>query len=142
MLTTASTGLQRFQQKNVRIDKHRNILKSVGLVEEGRKVPAEAVECLYDEYINHSGSIRPAAWSKEKHHGPQDLPLYIYIKEGKLQAYIVPDQLPRALGPDSGLPGARERRFHCCRFYRLQTFRNPRPGRGNRKYLVSEKLGG
>ncbi len=30
LLTAASTGLQKFQQKNIRLDRQKNILKSVG----------------------------------------------------------------------------------------------------------------
>ena len=46
ILTTASTGLQRFQQQNMRIDRHRNILRSVGLVESDRRYAADEIESM------------------------------------------------------------------------------------------------
>ncbi len=62
ILTTASTGLQRFQQQNMRIDRHRNILMSVGLVKA-------------DQAPRRSEN---------------NLPLYIYEKDNQIEAYIVP----------------------------------------------------
>ena len=90
ILTAASTGLQRFQEKNIQIDKHRNILMSVGLVEQGRRYSADKIESLYAEYIkplwvNPSGGL-----INESQRGEKDFPLYVYLKEEKIEAYIVP----------------------------------------------------
>ncbi len=90
ILTTASTGLNRFQQKNMRIDKHRNILRSVGLVEEGGRVAADAVEALYAEYIVTRWVDPSGRLIKDSERGETDLPLYVYMKEGDIEAYIVP----------------------------------------------------
>lgn len=90
ILTTASTGLHRFQQKNMKIDKHRNILRSVGLVEEGAKVPADTVESLYAEYIQPLWVDPSGRLIEESQRGESDFPLYVYRKEGEIEAYIVP----------------------------------------------------
>ena len=90
VLTTASTGLHRFQQKNMRIDKHRNILRSVGLVEEGSKVPADTVEAMYAEYIAPLWVDPSGRLIDESQRGEADFPLYVYRKEGDIEAYIVP----------------------------------------------------
>ncbi len=90
ILTTASTGLHRFQQKNMRIDKHRNILRSVGLVEEGEKVPAETIESMYDEYIEPLWVDPSGRLIDESERGESDFPLYVYLKEDEIEAYIVP----------------------------------------------------
>ncbi len=90
LLTAASTGLQKFQQKNIRLDRQKNILKSVGLILEKKKYSAEAVEKLYQENIRSvwtdpAGKIL-AAPQKGKH----DLPIYLYIKNEHIKAYIRP----------------------------------------------------
>jgi Na+-transporting NADH:ubiquinone oxidoreductase subunit C len=90
ILTTASTGLHRFQQKNMKIDKHRNIIRSVGLVEEGAKVPADTVESLYAEYIQPLWVDPSGRLIEESQRGESDFPLYVYRKEGEIEAYIVP----------------------------------------------------
>ena len=51
ILTTASTGLQRFQEQNMRIDRHRNILMSVDLVKPDRRYAADEIEAMYAEFI-------------------------------------------------------------------------------------------
>lgn len=90
MLTAASTGLQRFQEKNIILDRQKNILKSVGLIEAEQKYSADAIEKLYGDSIravraDPSGQIidKPAS-------GEQDLPIYIYEKDGSIRAYIIP----------------------------------------------------
>lgn len=90
LLTTASTGLQQFQERNMLIDQHTNILKSVGLLQEDRQYPAEEIERLYRQYIRRiyvdpAGRLLPAAAD-----GEQDLPLYVYQKDGRVESYIVP----------------------------------------------------
>ena len=90
ILTTASTGLRSFQEKNMRIDKHRNILRSVGLVEEGRKYAADTIKSMYAEYIVPRWVDRSGRLIEESKRGESDFPLYIYQKEGQIEAYIVP----------------------------------------------------
>jgi Na+-transporting NADH:ubiquinone oxidoreductase subunit C len=90
ILTTASTGLQRFQEKNMLIDKHLNILKSVGLIEPDRKYKADEIDSMYAKFIkpiwlDPSGELIEASQRGEK-----DFPLYIYLEEKKIEAYIVP----------------------------------------------------
>ena len=90
ILTTASTGLQRFQEKNIRIDKHRNILMSVGLVEQGRRYPTDKIESLFAEYIKPLWVDPSGKLINESQRGEKDFPLYVYLKEEKIEAYIVP----------------------------------------------------
>jgi Na+-transporting NADH:ubiquinone oxidoreductase subunit C len=90
LLTTASTGLQQFQERNMLIDQHTNILRSVGLLQEDRQYPAEEIERLYRKYIRRiyvdpAGRLLPGAAD-----GEQDLPLYVYQKDGRVESYIVP----------------------------------------------------
>ena len=90
ILTAASTGLQRFQEKNMRIDKHRNILMSVGLVEQGRRYSTDKIESLYAEYIKPLWVDPSGRLIDESQRGEKNIPLYVYLKEEKIEAYIVP----------------------------------------------------
>lgn len=90
ILTAASTGLQRFQEKNIQIDKHRNILMSVGLVEQGRRYSADKIESLYAEYIKPLWVDPSGRLINESQRGEKNFPLYVYLKEEKIEAYIVP----------------------------------------------------
>ncbi len=90
LLTTASTGLQRYQQQNVLIDKHKNILQSVGLIDPGQKIDAEAVERLYGESIKPLWVDSTGRLIEEKDRGKQSLPVYVHLKDGRIEAYIIP----------------------------------------------------
>ena len=90
ILTTASTGLQRFQEKNMLIDKHRNILRSVGLVEKGRRYTEEKIESMYTEYIKPLWVDPDGQLIEMPQGGKNNLPLYIYEKDNQIEAYIVP----------------------------------------------------
>jgi len=90
LLTAAASGLKNFQEKNILLDKQKNILGAVGLVKKGQKIPAAALQKLYQRsirrtWIGPSGKIVP-----EEERNPGDLRLYLYMSQGKLEAYIVP----------------------------------------------------
>jgi Na+-transporting NADH:ubiquinone oxidoreductase subunit C len=51
LLTGANTGLKPLQQRNMAVDRHRNILLALGLVREGEAVPNAKIESLYDTYV-------------------------------------------------------------------------------------------
>ena len=90
LLTLASTGLKEYQLKNVAIDKHKNILKSVGLISDKQKLSQDAIDRLYKEnirqmWVNPEGKI-----VSEKKKTENDLLVYLYEKQEKIQSYIIP----------------------------------------------------
>jgi len=90
LLTTASAGLQRFQERNVIIDKQKNILKAVGLVKEGERYASDAVETLFEKnikqlWVDSEGSLVDAT-----QRGDTDIPVYIQTENGDIVAYILP----------------------------------------------------
>ncbi len=90
LLTTAATGLRRYQERNIRIDRQKNILKAVGLLDDTATNTAEAIESLYKEnmkmlYVDTTGKVIP-----KDHHRPGDLPIWLYRKADRVQAYVVP----------------------------------------------------
>lgn len=90
ILTTASTGLQRFQKQNMRIDRHRNVLMSVGLVKPDRRYSADEIESMYTKFIKPLWVDLDGQLIEALQEGENNLPLYIYEKDNQIQAYIVP----------------------------------------------------
>jgi len=90
LLTAASTGLQRFQEKNVLLDKQKNILKSVGLIQEGRRYPPGTIEALYKKSIRAVWAGPEGGIMETPISGEQDLPIYLHIQNGDIHAYVVP----------------------------------------------------
>lgn len=90
LLTLASTGLREYQLRNIAFDKQKNILKSIGLIEDKKTPSLETVSILYADYIKQMwidfrGKLVPKAKK-----GENDLPVYLYVKQEKIQAYIIP----------------------------------------------------
>ena len=90
LLSTASTGLQHFQEKNVIVDKQKNLLMSVGLIEKGKRYSPERIAELYRENIKLLWADSAGQLLEETERGMSDIPLYIYLKNDAIQAYIVP----------------------------------------------------
>jgi Na+-transporting NADH:ubiquinone oxidoreductase subunit C len=90
LLTTAATGLRKYQQRNIRIDRQKNILQAVGLLDNGSTDTADAIETLYNQnltmlYVDTTGKIIPA-----DRHQPGDLPIWLYRQAERIMAYVVP----------------------------------------------------
>jgi Na+-transporting NADH:ubiquinone oxidoreductase subunit C len=90
LLTTASTGLQEYQQRNIVIDKQANILKSVGLVAEGQTVSPESIASLYQANIQAIWIDSTGRRVAEAERGQQDIPLYLYKIDDTIKAYVIP----------------------------------------------------
>jgi Na+-transporting NADH:ubiquinone oxidoreductase subunit C len=90
LLTAASTGLQSYQQRNIAVDRQKNILLALGILAEGESADAARIETLYRDnvknlYVDHNGRIVPRG-----EHTAGNLPLYTYIRDDTIQAYAVP----------------------------------------------------
>lgn len=90
LITAASTGLRGYQMRNMQMDRQKNLLRSVGLIEEEKQYPAEEIEALYKDnirsfYADSDGRILEAT---EDTTGK--LPIYLQMPEEEILAYIVP----------------------------------------------------
>lgn len=90
LLTAASTGLKSFQQRNMEVDRQKNILLAMGLVNEEQSVGQGEIQSLYVNYVkslwvDSKGRIKSSDEPLENH-----LPLYVYVDQEKIQAYVVP----------------------------------------------------
>jgi len=90
ILTTASIGLQEFQARNILVDKHRNILKSVGLLDRDRGYSPAEIEAMYAEQIKPLWVGPDGELVAGDERGNQDLSLYVYTREDQIESYIVP----------------------------------------------------
>ncbi|RJQ61610.1 MAG: FMN-binding protein [Desulfobacteraceae bacterium] len=102
LLTAASTGLQRYQQINMRLDKQKNILESVGLIEEGKDYPAEAIQRQYREHILEVWADPAGRIIEKPVAGEADLPIYLYTADNSILSYIVPINSRGLWGPIMG----------------------------------------
>ena len=89
LLTAASVGLKSRQVKNVEIDKQKNILKSLNLLEENKKYQANEIESLYlskvnDYFLNENGELLNTKKSET------DLPIFIVGNQESISSYAIP----------------------------------------------------
>jgi Na+-transporting NADH:ubiquinone oxidoreductase subunit C len=89
MLTAAASGLKDRKLRNIAVDRQKNILKSVGLVDPGTQVAVNRIERLYEDNIrcyalDATGDI-VGADAKEG-----GLPVCFYVQDEQLEAYILP----------------------------------------------------
>ena len=90
LLTAAASGLKPFQQENIEVDRKKNILKSIGLVEDGRAYSFDTIKSLYAKnitsmHVDEEGRVRDAAKA-----GDTGLPIYLYNSDGEVKAYVLP----------------------------------------------------
>jgi len=90
LLTLGATGLKPFQDKNVLLDRRKNILMAAGLLEENASYTADAVMRIYADsirpyWVGADGNTRAEGEQK-----PGDLPRYLCYQGGELSAYIIP----------------------------------------------------
>jgi len=90
LLTLASTGLKEYQLKNIALDQQKNILKSVGLIEADKAPAPDTIGRLYAGSIKQMGIDAGGKLVSAKQKGPNDLPVYLHVKDGAVQAYIIP----------------------------------------------------
>ena len=99
LLTAASSGLQPFQERNVLLDRRRNILAAAGLIQEERLSAAD-IEALYTRHIrplrvDSLGRVLPSAEG-----GEAALPFYLVVQEeDRPEGYIVPIDAKGLWGP-------------------------------------------
>jgi Na+-transporting NADH:ubiquinone oxidoreductase subunit C len=89
LLTGAATGLKERKMRNVAVDRQKNILMSVGLVDPGGPATVEQIEQSYRDNIRCyavDGTGRIIADQVDA----DALPVCFYVKDGEPAAYILP----------------------------------------------------
>ena len=90
LLTLASTGLKDRQLRNIAIDKQKNVLKCVGLFSEKNSLAPEAVANLYAENIKPMWIDSQGRFVEVQQRREGDLPIYLYLKKGRIRCYVIP----------------------------------------------------
>jgi len=102
LLTAAATGLKTYQERNVEVDRQKNILMAVGAVKEDGRPSAERIQTLYAETIRRVFVDSAGRIVSESEQAASDLPLYVYEKGGKISSYVVPIDSRGLWGPIHG----------------------------------------
>ena len=90
LLTAASAGLKGFQLENIEVDKKKNILMAVGLVDSEETYQKTNILDIYAENIQ-SLRVSPLGEVVIEGQAPEaSLPIYIYLKDTEIVSYIIP----------------------------------------------------
>ena len=90
LLTAASAGLKGLQLENIEVDKKKNILMAVGLVNSEETIQKKDILDIYQEniqglWVSPEGEILDQTSAVETL-----LPIYIYLKGKEIVSYIIP----------------------------------------------------
>lgn len=102
LLTAASTGLKPLQQRNQAVDRHKNILRAFGIVNDETVAGTDDIERLYDQYVQSRWVDEQGRLVDAAERTATSLPLYTYVKEGTIQAYAIPIDTRGLWGPIHG----------------------------------------
>jgi Na+-transporting NADH:ubiquinone oxidoreductase subunit C len=90
LLTLASAGLKEYQLKNIALDKQKNILKSVGLIQAGKASAPDTIARLYAGSIKQVWVDAGGKLVSGEQKAPHDLPVYLHLEDGAVRSYIIP----------------------------------------------------
>lgn len=102
LLTAAATGLKPLQQRNMAVDRHKNILMVFGLLDVKGTATSQEIEQLYQKYVRHLWVDTNGRVVDEAMPGSQRLSLYLHVDRDALQAYAVPIDTRGLWGPIHG----------------------------------------
>jgi Na+-transporting NADH:ubiquinone oxidoreductase subunit C len=90
LLTAAAAGLKPLQERNMRVDRQRNILKAVGLISAEERPTAEAIADLYRARIRCLWTDPTGRILAEDQRSVNDLPICLHVEENAVKDYVVP----------------------------------------------------
>ncbi len=90
LLTAGAAGLKQRQLENIEVDKRRNILRAVGLIDNRSQIPKDRIQEVFKKrirslWVGPDGKIMDAASIPE-----MALPIYLYVKDKQVASYILP----------------------------------------------------
>lgn len=89
LLTAAAVGLKPYQEKNKLVDQHKNILKSLGLVDLEASPAASQIEDEFKANVNPLW-MTPAGMLESEKTSDNDLIVYVYGSADAIQSYSMP----------------------------------------------------
>ncbi len=103
LLTTAATALQPLQQRNLELNRKKNVLLAVNLVSRDKSYTREEIMTIYDKKIELFGVGQTGAIVEDDKISEEPvLPIYLYLENDAINAYIVPIDTQGVWGMISG----------------------------------------
>ncbi len=90
LLTAAATGLRPLQLRNMQIDRQKNLLRAVNLIDDDASYRPEQIEAIYRDNIQSLRADEEGYLVSADSPDAVGLPLYVYLREGEIDAYIIP----------------------------------------------------
>jgi Na+-transporting NADH:ubiquinone oxidoreductase subunit C len=90
LLTAAATGLNKYKLRNVALDRQKNILRAVGLLDDQMQYGPEDIADLYTTYIECLWVDAAGNIVADDQRQDQDLPLCLYKQDQEIVAYVIP----------------------------------------------------
>ncbi len=90
LLTAASAGLKGFQLENIDVDKKKNILMAVGLVDSEESYQKKDILDIYGKNIQNLRISPEGEVVGQGQASEASLPIYIYLKGREIASYIIP----------------------------------------------------
>lgn len=90
LLTAASAGLKGFQMENIDVDKKKNILMAVGLVDSGKAYQKADILDIYEKNIQDLRVSQEGEIVDQDKTPGVSLPIYLYLKDSEIVSYIIP----------------------------------------------------
>ena len=102
LLTAAALGLKPYKMRNILADQQKNILKSVGLIDENKRYSYKEIETMYVANIKSlqaggDGQIRPESETQGA-----GFPIWLYIANNMPECYVIPINTRGLWGPIKG----------------------------------------
>jgi len=90
LLTAGAAGLKKRQLENIAVDKKKNILRAVGVLESSTQISKQKIQEIFNQRIRSlwvapDGQILNTTSVPEK-----SLPIYLYVEDQQVAAYILP----------------------------------------------------
>jgi Na+-transporting NADH:ubiquinone oxidoreductase subunit C len=102
LLTAAATGLKSFQQRNIAVDRQKNILRAFGLVEDEGDMSAGRIEEMYQTYVKHLWVDTSGRVIDETKRSEENLSIYVHMDDSIIKAYAIPIDTRGLWGPIHG----------------------------------------
>ena len=88
LLTFSATSLRPLQDENKRIDRQKNVLKALGLLDASKKYGMSDIDRLFTASVQNRYVTADGRLLSSQEEGSN--PVFIYIEEGRVKAYVLP----------------------------------------------------
>jgi len=102
LLTAAALGLKPYKMRNLVVDKQKNILKAVGLIDADKRYSPEDIETMYTDNIKKLRADATGRILSENETQEAVLSLWLYVVNEKPQCYVIPINTRGLWGPIRG----------------------------------------